>query len=444
MPTYNVHTHIFTMNNAPRKFLELYMPKLAASAVDKITNTQVGSWIVRTALKKLGGDGGKRYASFLQIGKSSNQNNVFRHLIESYEDTSIKMVALTLYMEKLGADASMSGYEGQLEEVIALKKRYPERLLPFFCVDPRWKANGIEIRDTVDRYFKQKIKVNNKEYSPFVGLKIYPSSGFYPFDERLKPVMEWAARHGVPVMTHCSYLGGIFCNDADFVKASLNPRDPYNGHVYYDKPCYISDDKKDRVRNQRSCSYFLEPHSYESMIRYFSKPERAWYADDATYHQKLGEYERRVAEDPRNANPLKICFAHYGGNKHMLLEHTKDPSGTFYGVKANDNWCKQIKDLMKYKGVYTDISYSLADEATHPFIFDELRSERYDRIMFGTDFFMTEREKEERLLYTEFKMKAIRETAAVKTDADKIARNAWERIAMKNVDDYLASDFYQG
>jgi predicted TIM-barrel fold metal-dependent hydrolase len=409
MDSYNIHTHVFTMNNAPRKFLELYLPKMAASAVDIVTNTQVGSWLVRTALMKLGGAGGKRYASFLQIGKSSNQNNVFRHMIDSYEDTSMKMVALTLYMEKLGAEASMSGYEGQLEEIITLKKRYPERLLPFLCVDPRWKGNGIALRNTVERYFGETFVANNKEYSPFVGLKIYPSSGFYPFDERLKPVMEWAAEHRVPIMTHCAYLGGIYCNDADFVKASLNPRDPYN-NMYYKTPCYISDHKKARVNNLRSCSYFLEPCSYESMIRYFAV----------------------------QGKPLKICFAHYGGDQHMLLEHKGDMSKAFYGTRPGHNWCRQIKDLMQYEGVYTDISYSLSNKDTYDFIFEELQSSRWDRLMFGTDFFMTEREQAERLLYTEFKSSALARPAAPQTGL----ANAWEQIAQRNTAAFLESDFY--
>ncbi|HRO42376.1 MAG TPA: amidohydrolase family protein [Flavipsychrobacter sp.] len=411
MQFYNVHTHIFTMNNAPRRFLELYLPKWAAHSVDKITNTQVGAWLVKKLLNTVGGHGGKRYASFLEIGKSSSQNDVFRHLIESYEDSSIKMVALTLFMEKLGADASMSGYEGQLEEIIALKRRYPERLLPFFCIDPRWKNDGAAILATTQRYFDRKINVSGKEYSPFAGIKIYPSTGFYPFDAKLMPVMEWAAKNGVPVMTHCSYLGGIFNNDVDFVKASLNPYDPYD-RVYYDKPCYISGDKKARVNNQRSCSYFLEPHAYESMIRYFAE----------------------------KGTPLKICFAHFGSDKHMLLEHKKDQTPQkYYGVLADKNWTAQIKDLMtRYPEVYTDISYSLTKLETHDFIFEELRNAYYgDRILFGTDFFMTEREEKEQKTYTHFKSRALKE----KNVSD--AGNAWEKIAMLNPEQFLKSNYYQ-
>lgn len=443
MQFYNVHTHIFTMNNAPRRFLELYMHRWAASSVDKITNTQLGSWIVEGLLNKFGGHGGKRYASFLEIGKSSNQNSVFRHLIKNYEDSEIRIVALTLFMEKLGADASMTGYEGQLEEIISLKKRYPQQLLPFFCIDPRWKASGSEIKNTTEMYFEQKLSVMDKEYSPFVGLKIYPSTGFYPFDSKLMQVMEWAAKKEIPVMTHCSYLGGIFNNDPDFVKSSLNPYDPYD-EVYYDKPCYVSDHKKARFNNQRTCSYFLEPHAYESMIRYFLPPSRDWYENDSIYHQKLINYEERLKDGRITGKPLKICFAHFGSKEHILLEMEKSKGkntkpSVFYGVLKNENWTAQICNLMtKYPGVYTDISYSLTDQNIHPFIFNQLNNIIYgDRILFGTDFFMTEREAKERDTYTLFKSKALKETNVYN------AKNAWEKIAKLNTEQYLKSNYYQ-
>ncbi len=252
--------------------------------------------------------------------------------------------------------------------------------------------------------------------------------------------MEWASRKGIPIMTHCSYLGGIFNNDADFVKASLNPFDPYDG-VYYDKPCYVSDHKKVRINNQRSCSYFLEPHAYESMIRYFLPPKSDWFENHTIYQQKQLEYDKRLTEGRINGNPLKICFAHFGGWKDLLLEHEgkKGISNTYYGVLKDQNWTAQIRNLMeKYPGVYTDVSYSLTNHKTHPFIFNELKNPNYgDRILFGTDFFMTERESEERKTYTIFKSEALKETDLPG------ARNAWEKITRLNAEQYLKSDYYK-
>ena len=85
------------------------------------------------------------------------------------------------------------------------------------------------------------------------------------------------------------------------------------------------------------------------------------------------------------------------------------------------------------KSVFTDISYSLTDYSAkdttvHDFIFSQLRNPTYGgNIMFGTDFFMTEREAEERKTYTSFKSKALSQTGF------NDVRNAWEKISVKTL-----------
>jgi len=87
------------MNNAPQKFLHLYLPGILANAIDKITNVQAGSVAVQKLLKTFGGNGGNRYASFLKIGKSTDQLEVFKTLAAQYpDDTSFKFVGLTMDM----------------------------------------------------------------------------------------------------------------------------------------------------------------------------------------------------------------------------------------------------------------------------------------------------------------------------------------------------------
>ena len=121
MQFYNAHSHVFTMRNAPKKFLHLYLPKVVADSVDTITDTKVGAWFMQLLLKRFGGNWGKRYASFLQIGKSKDQLSVFETLMAQYSDTTMKFVSLSMYMEKAGADVSETGFEGQLEELMMIK-----------------------------------------------------------------------------------------------------------------------------------------------------------------------------------------------------------------------------------------------------------------------------------------------------------------------------------
>ncbi|HYK45725.1 MAG TPA: amidohydrolase family protein [Parafilimonas sp.] len=415
MQYYNVHSHTFTMTNAPRRFLHLYLPDFVADAVDKITNTQPGTVSVEFLLSKLGGNGGKRYASFLKIGKSKNQAEVFDALMNSYtDDQAMKFVALTMNMEYCGAGPSTSGFEGQLEEVLNIKRRYPNRLLVFLGLDPRWAAGQRSIKEKVEQYFSTPLKINDTtSVNPFCGIKIYPSMGYYPFDQRLMETFEWAAVHNVPVLSHCYYLGGIYNNDEKYLRENLSAADPYSSTTFNGD--YVKErgfwrwllGTKNSNNNLDSCSYFMEPNSFVSMMDHFKA----------------------------KGTPLKLCLAHFGGGNQMKDRNSNDaPFGA-----ARRNWFLQVKDmLLKYDTLYTDISYALHDQDIFPTIFDELNHPSYgDRIMFGTDFFLTEREQEENKTYSNFKTAAKARTLP---NFDHI--NAWDQAASKSVAKFLKSDFY--
>lgn len=424
MQFYNVHSHIFNIRNAPKRFLNLFLPDLAASLVDRITNTDAGSAMIQAILSRIGGNFGKRYASFLKVGKSRNQREIFENLKIQYDDPHLKIVALTMYMEKCGAGPSETGYEGQLEGIIEVKRENPDNLLVFLGIDPRWKSTGKELKETVQRYFDTKIKVSEeRSVYPFVGLKIYPSLGFYAFDEKLRETFEWAAENGVPVLSHCSYLGGIYNNETEFVNGSLDPIDVYSGKKYSQTlegpvkppspdqsltPLKWIFGQNGNNQNRNTCSYFLEPASYQSILENFTDKEK----------------------------PLKICLAHYGGDDHVLAEFKENDLGKLFGM-VQKNWCAQIKDLIrKYpKSVYTDISFTVGNPRTHEAFFKDLTDPALkDRIMFGTDFFLTERLLPEKDDYATFKK------AALQKPIDNT--NAWEIIASKNVASFLSSKYY--
>ena len=416
MQHYNVHSHTFTMSNAPENFLSLYLPPALAGLLAKATNTAPGAAVVEKLLSWFGGNGGKRYASFLKIGKSKNQLAIFEELMRQYpDDTAIRFVALAMYMEKTGAGASISGYEGQLEELIQVKKQYPDRLLLFLGIDPRWKNTGKQLRETVEAYFNTRLSINaERSVYPFTGLKLYPPTGFYPFDERLIETFEWAAENGVPVLSHCSYLGGIYNNDTAYINGVLAACNPYDsGQRYPAKPFYEKNigrwllHKQQSYNNLRSCSYFMEPAAYEKVLARFNDPLK----------------------------PLKLCLAHFGGANQMLATNGQPPIGVL-----PQNWFVQIQNLMeRYKGLYTDISYTLSDPDTHPIIFDQMNRTSYgNRILFGTDYFLTERELPEREDYSTFKNEALN------TPVPGTGNNAWDAISATNVLPFLSSKYYNG
>jgi hypothetical protein len=215
--------------------------------------------------------------------------------------------------------------------------------------------------------------------------------------------MEWAAENDVPVLSHCNYLGGIYNNDTYYVQGNLRRFDPYSGLDY--SPNKVTGN----LKNQEACSWFLEPESYRSMLAYFSGQTGAW-----------------------SGKPLKLCLAHFGGSDHILAEAAGKSSGNYHG-NSNRNWCGQIRDMMQdFPTLYTDISYALWDEKTHAPIFSWLRDPMLsERIMFGTDYFMTERELAEKDTYGRFKKNASAFVVGTNNTS------AWDVMASRNIEAFL-------
>jgi predicted TIM-barrel fold metal-dependent hydrolase len=417
MPYYNVHSHIFTMENAPKKFLHLYMPDVAANFVDLITNTKAGANSVAWLLSILPSSITKRYASFLRIGKSNNPRDVFQLLKGQYTDRTMRIIALTMYMEECGAGRSVTGYEGQLRQVVQVKEENPDRLFAFLGVDPRWQPPGQTLLQKVQDCFTTRVKGSDgKTYPQFAGLKIYPSTGFYVFDKRLMEVMEWAAENEVPVLTHCNYLGGVYNNDASYIQSYLNLPDPYNNNqrypAQYDNKfrfgSWLIGTNKSR-RNLNTCSYFLEPESFKTMLTSIQK----------------------------NGLNLKICFAHYGGSDHILAADggRKLDESKLHGANKK-NWCTQIRELMMtFPQVYTDISYAVANQEIFDPVFNDLDKPVFtNRIMFGTDFFLSERENSEANIYNKFLVRGQRKLLPN-------GNTAWDQVAEINIEAFLQSKF---
>ena len=435
MQYYNVHTHTFCTDNVPRDFLKLYLPSFIATPVDNITDTKVGSFVVRKIMGALGGNGGRRYADFLEVGKSKTQKAVFEQLRDSVtDDANMRHIVLTLNMEHIGAGPSRTLFEGQIEEILNLKKEYDDKLFIFLGIDPRWKASGTEIRKFVESYFETKLYVNElKQVYPFCGLKLYPSTGFYVFDEKLKETFQWAADNGVPVMSHCSYLGGVYNNDERALRTSLNPPNVYDGGNIYSQANYIEKKKFFRRilntntsrNNLMTCSFFLEPATYEWLFKYF---------------------ERQFNEFEKKNDPLKICMAHFGGGNQVEVATLGTDGGKKpdqeelvpYGV-AGQNWYKEIQRLLTgYKGSYTDISYAVSNTDLFPAFLKDVDSPVYgDRVMFGTDFFMTERVRKHNEVYDAFKAYAVNRNLA-----NYPGTKLWDKVAGINVDRFLKSKYF--
>ena len=124
---------------------------------------------------------------------------------------------------------------------------------------------------------------------------------------------------------------------------------------------------------------------------------------------------------------LKICFAHAGGVKEIISSK---------GANEDKSWFNQIKYLMKtYDNVYTDISYTLYDKKVYPFLLELLLDEVIgEKLLFGTDYFMTLREDTEAKLIAGFRKYL---------EAESGSDDLWNKISRDNPRAYLSSDWFE-
>lgn len=367
----NIHTHIFNIECAPRRFIGIKLPQI-------IYNRKIVKGVTR-ALKFLipsNKDKLDRYANFLLIGTRKNQSLIWKDLITAYPHMRTRFVVLSLDMDMMEAGSPRNNYETQITQLFDVKDKYRNQLLPFVCVDPR-KTYPQGVRKYLEEKFLR---------FGFVGIKLYPALGFYPFDPKLEEVYRFACEKKLPVMVHCT-KGGVWfqgkITDKHVLPDNFNPNPVYE----YD---YRSQ-RNDKNRNFKN--NFSNPKNYEEVLKVFPK--------------------------------LKLCFGHFGGSSEIVISE-KNGSNTL-----ETNFYLKIKDLMnRYENVYADVSYTLSEiKEIKSFLLDDLAHNKYkERIMFGTDFYMTIQENSEKKL--------------VDNLLKHISSDEFHQIAVVNSKKYLDSEYY--
>lgn len=415
MPFYNCHIHVFSSQCAPERFLEVGLPSwldFAAGGIKSFLETKFGLWLTHK-LKGLKSSGritkvAARYASFASVGTMATQKMVFENILQFYP-VDTRFVVLTLNMDYMGAGPSELTFRGQVDEVIQLRRLYPDACLPFLSIDPRM-GSADEIVAFVKTYVK--------EGGPFIGVKLYPALGYFPFDCRLDKMYDYCQTNNIPIMTHCTKYGAFY----------LGPMSATMG-----LPCSIQfqytneDGKKITLpklpekfpskHNDQNCDVFLSP---------------------AAWHPVFCNYPE-----------LKVCFAHMGGSDEIMRSSaTKKPT-----------WYDDVKMLMgAYPNVYTDISYTLADKGKGDRIWKEIikvldkdlkpaeiprcphppgnamlhTGTMHERILFGTDYFMTQQEDEEANLARDLPDSLLKMNR----------RDLFDRLTEANPSRFLSSAFF--
>jgi uncharacterized protein len=409
LPFTNTHMHVFNSPCAPDRFLMIIPNNFLRSKpalVKKMIDSGLGRWVITKwfglTKNKNGAEQKKldKYLAFLDVGTDSTQQEVFETALHigQQADPSVRIVGLTMNMDFMDSEPSqnMISYETQLEQVKSIKRYYPLNFFPFLGVDPRHKS-GQSLVDWAKTYFESGVVTDATVFPYFCGIKFYPALGFFPFDPRLAPLFEYAQANDLPVMTHCTRSGSQYIGD--FIEALIPlqpqmilPELPDNEVMavrnsiwnrisrYYDLPTgkdtWIQNNN--RGNNDLACDLFGHPENYIPLLKAYPN--------------------------------LKICLAHLGGSSEIYCSDPKELASLRSIWKRDGyNWFDKIRDMMiEFPNLYTDISYTVSD-----FSVKEVWDKVYDflickdkngdtlscRVLFGTDFFMTEQEKPESELY---------------------------------------------
>ncbi|MEN8224612.1 MAG: amidohydrolase family protein [Bacteroidota bacterium] len=270
----NTHTHIFTFDHVPRKFLPFglvrYLAKKRRSA--KLARFLNSLWPLSDK------DVLDRFASFVSQGYEKSQQDILESLIRFYPEGT-QFVVLPMDMEYMGAGLPHIRYPEQMKDLLELKRKqqYAEILRPFVFAHPS--------RPGITEHVKEYIGEHG-----FSGIKIYPPLGYYPFDDRLDEVFAYAEEKQIPIMTHCSHPV-VFYKGKIRKKMRIHP---------------LTGELLKKEKNKKFADNWTHPDNYKEVLRKF--PE------------------------------LKICFGHFGGSSEWIkyYGHTSEEaykSSWFYQIK---------------------------------------------------------------------------------------------------------------
>lgn len=323
---YNCHIHTFTAADVPSRYLPFTLVKAL--------QTRLGFWILSGFMKNLipftNADLFDRYAQFISIGKLGSQERIF-HECSKYYPPDTRFLVHAIDMEFMGAGKTKRAYRDQVME-LGMLARKNARVIPFLQADPRRKDLLNLVQELVTEQH-------------FSGIKLYPSMGYYPFDERLNPVFNYCEQHHLPVMAHCGPYNPTFFKGSRMELISL---------LKAGDPEIITRGKN----KQELCAHFSHPIHYKKVLANFPK--------------------------------LHICLAHFGSG-HYWDRYIHDPEDP-------DNWFVHIKELIEnYSGIYTDISFTMNQMKYFSLLKVLMADPKLNRkILFGSDFYMVHTKADER------------------------------------------------
>lgn len=327
---HNCHVHLFSIEHIPAYFINGLISTRRAKQL-------AGKKTLAKALLKIFKGKFNRYSAFLYSALNEPED-IFNEL-RAYYPSDTRFVPLSVDFDYMEAGMPIRPYLQQLEDLSALREKFPDLLFPFVSADPRRPDVTALVKDYI-------------ENKGFYGIKMYPALGFFPQDSRLNELYAWAEANEIPVTTHCipknlnHYRGKISAEDREIAKGI---------------PGYNEKEARD---NYDFAQYYNHPAGWKKVLEQF----------------------------PR----LKLNLAHFGGN----LEWDKYLDDPFVKEEEVQNWFYQIRKLIEdtnYPNVYADISFTVFDDRLYPLLKTMIAYEKTkDNILFGSDFYMLQKDYRER------------------------------------------------
>ncbi len=337
----NCHIHIFNSDYIPNNFVPV------VGGLVKYKPFRLPLRFILKALNPFSSrDKPERFARFMKVSYKESQESIYK-IIRGYYPPGTRFIVLAMDMQFMKAGKINKSWDQQNKELAELAVKYSPEIIPFLAADPR--------RENLVEKIKELVEKHN-----FRGIKIYPPLGFFPSDERLYPVYEYAQEKGIPIMAHCS-RGGIY-DRREVKKENL---------IHPDFKTVLEKKDKDKFSD-----YYADPNNYKKVMQDF--PE------------------------------LRICLGHFGGEQDWedyLYNHWDAAKG------LEMSWLSKIMDMIKsgdYPNLYSDISFTIMKDEHYMHVLKVLLSDErvLNRTLFGSDFYMVEKEQmEERKLI--MKMRSI-------------------------------------
>lgn len=329
---------------------------------------------------------------------------------------------------------AFEAYPKQVLDTLAGAARYPWTLLPLFHYDPRrWNAGPTTVpskKRVGDREFESfpqrwdapfRAYFSSKDNRPFIGIKQYTALGYRPLDPRLEHQHDFYRRctdatDPIPIVCHCSPAGQYSLERPLYVREQVA------------KECGERVKERDPVTVNKAALA-----AYEKTTKALIE-QRGLGSDDWDEYWFSEHYVSPFAwrEVLKRYPSLRLALAHFGGDEAPAYTHwaKKFPSPVDPGLldrpwSAPLSWDDAIVKLCKeYENFHVDISF---------FILDGMRRNRFedmlekfphmlDKILFGTDWWMTENSG---LSYTKYIAKA-------KEALDRIDPELWQRFSWIN------------